>query len=40
MSKHNINNYVWVVEWIANGELFAEYFKSESEADDFIRSQS
>ena len=40
MSKHNINNYVWVVIWTADGEVFAEYFNTEAEADDFIRSRS
>lgn len=40
MSKHNINNYVWVVIWTLNGEIFAEYFSTEAEADGFIRSRS
>lgn len=38
MTKHNINNYVWLVLWTNQyGESFSEYFKSEQEADNFMK---
>ncbi len=40
MTAHNLNGYTWIVEWVQNGEVFAEYFDTEAEANEFIRSQS
>lgn len=40
MSIKNINNTVWVVTWVAAGESYVEYFRTEAEAMEFIRSQS
>lgn len=41
MTKHNINNYTWIVLWTNQyGEGCSEYFDTEREADNFMQGTS
>lgn len=39
-SIRNVNNYVWVVEYVVNGESCVEYCHSEAEVNELIKDLS